>query len=233
MKERVRKRAGNGKVMNLQRASDGGGNGGEKRRDKQNKLIVTNSSKSIGAAFAQGFPQFPIKSAEISSNRRVWSNMMKHSTSARRHHAVFSVLAGTAFLSFSRNVAMNAAGSEQIEIERKFVVDDDVEDRLARRLVFKVVKYEDRRRGASEGNQSEAEIEDKYLDDERFALTGNDMWLRVRDGNFELKVPMEVDETAGKEIDRYYEINNTDGEARKAALGKVLAVRTREEEEAE
>jgi thiamine-triphosphatase len=54
----------------------------------------------------------------------------------------------------------------------------------------------------------EKEIADAYYDNSSYSLSSNDMWLRCRDGNFELKLPMHQGES--KLIDQYEEIENED-----------------------
>ncbi len=54
----------------------------------------------------------------------------------------------------------------------------------------------------------EHKITDAYYDNSIYSLSSNDMWLRCRDGRFELKLPMHQGES--KLIDQYEEIENED-----------------------
>lgn len=53
----------------------------------------------------------------------------------------------------------------------------------------------------------EKKITDTYYDDENYSLTGNDIWFRKRNGNFELKIPMNVS-IEERVSDQYKEIEN-------------------------
>lgn len=52
----------------------------------------------------------------------------------------------------------------------------------------------------------EKKIVDAYYDNSVYSLSSNDMWLRCRDGRFELKIPMHQGES--KLIDQYEEIED-------------------------
>lgn len=76
-----------------------------------------------------------------------------------------------------------------IEIEKKFILTETQEKKLLEGAKF----------------LGEKKFTDTYYDDAGFSLTTKDVWLRAREGRFELKVPMN---TAIEErvIDRYREL---------------------------
>ncbi len=61
-----------------------------------------------------------------------------------------------------------------IEVEKKFILTKDQEKALIEGAEF----------------LGEKKFTDTYYDDVHYILTGQDLWLRSRDGKFELKVPM-------------------------------------------
>ena len=63
-----------------------------------------------------------------------------------------------------------------IEIEKKFILNDEQEKKLLKGAEF----------------LGEKRFTDTYYDDSRYSLTTRDLWLRGREGKFELKVPMNV-----------------------------------------
>ena len=81
-----------------------------------------------------------------------------------------------------------------IEVEKKFILTAEQEKELIEGAEF----------------LSEKKFTDIYYDDAKFSLTTNDIWLRARDGRFELKVPM--DRLAGKRITDQYRELNTDSD---------------------
>jgi thiamine-triphosphatase len=80
--------------------------------------------------------------------------------------------------------------SETFEVERNFALTEDERARLLEGAEFKGLKT----------------ITDVYFDSPAYALTLQDMWLRSRNGQFELKLP--VDMTPGQAMDQYHEITN-------------------------
>lgn len=78
-----------------------------------------------------------------------------------------------------------------IEIEKKFSYDKDKLDLLVKDCVF----------------LKKVRIVDVYLDDSVNYLFNNDLWLRKRDGLFELKIPL--DDNRG-EVKSYREISDLD-----------------------
>lgn len=79
-----------------------------------------------------------------------------------------------------------------IEVEKKFIVSDAQRQRLLHGA--KLI--------------SEKQIRDTYYDDEKFSLTSKDMWLRLRNGKYELKVALHKDLERG--ADQYDEIESED-----------------------
>lgn len=65
-----------------------------------------------------------------------------------------------------------------IEIEKKFILTDAQKKRLLEKAEF----------------LGEKTFIDVYYDTPEYALTKNDIWLRARDGNFELKLPLQKNE---------------------------------------
>lgn len=63
-----------------------------------------------------------------------------------------------------------------IEVEKKFILTNEQQEQLIKNAEFIWEKT----------------FTDIYFDDVNYSLTINDLWLRERDGKFELKVPMNV-----------------------------------------
>jgi adenylate cyclase class IV len=63
-----------------------------------------------------------------------------------------------------------------IEIEKKFILTEEQEKKLIAGAEF----------------LGEKKIVDAYYDDSRYSLSTKDIWLRCRNGRFELKIPMNV-----------------------------------------
>lgn len=63
-----------------------------------------------------------------------------------------------------------------IEVEKKFILTNEQQEQLIKNAEFVGKKT----------------FTDTYFDDVNYSLTINDLWLRERDGKFELKVPMNV-----------------------------------------
>lgn len=64
-----------------------------------------------------------------------------------------------------------------IEIEKKFIVTAEQREMLIKDAEFLGEKI----------------FTDVYWDDEKYSLTTQDVWIRQREGDFELKIPMNVD----------------------------------------
>jgi thiamine-triphosphatase len=77
-----------------------------------------------------------------------------------------------------------------IEIEKKFLLSEKDEKRLIKDAEF----------------ISKKEFVDIYYDDKFFSLTKNDIWLRSRDNDFELKLPL--NNKGNRTADKYKEITN-------------------------
>jgi thiamine-triphosphatase len=95
-----------------------------------------------------------------------------------------------------------------IEVEKKFILTEKQEKALIEGAEF----------------LGEKKFTDIYYDDENFSLTTNDLWLRARDGRFELKIPM--DRLAEKRItDQYRELETDSDILRyfKAEPNEILA----------
>jgi adenylate cyclase class IV len=78
---------------------------------------------------------------------------------------------------------------DMIEIEKKFILTEEQKKRLLEGAEF----------------LGEKKFTDTYYDDAQYSLTTRDVWLRVRDGKFELKVPMNM-AIEERVIDRYQEL---------------------------
>lgn len=75
-----------------------------------------------------------------------------------------------------------------IEIEKKFVIDDNKKNQLISGAEFLYKKF----------------FTDTYYDTSDFSLTSKDMWLRSRDNNFELKIPASISDNGF--INQYKEL---------------------------
>lgn len=75
-----------------------------------------------------------------------------------------------------------------IEVEKKFKLTKEQEKKLLEGAEF----------------VGEKTFTDIYYDNAQFSLSTQDMWLREREGNFELKIPMHQDRD--KSVDQYDEI---------------------------
>ena len=62
------------------------------------------------------------------------------------------------------------------------------------------------------------ELTDVYYDSPDYALTGNDFWLRTREGRFELKVPQNVGHIKERITDQYKELETDDEIARELGI---------------
>jgi len=76
-----------------------------------------------------------------------------------------------------------------IEVEKKFILTGEQERRLLDGAEF----------------LGEKKLTDVYYDDDRYSLTRKDIWLRSRNGKFELKAPMNVP-IEERVTDRYQEL---------------------------
>jgi len=57
--------------------------------------------------------------------------------------------------------------------------------------------------------QKEIKMHDVYFDTDNYSLTSRDMWLRERNGSFELKIPLHgMDTIATRQVDQYRELEN-------------------------
>lgn len=83
---------------------------------------------------------------------------------------------------------------EHFEVERKFTLTDEQQLSLLTGSKFLGIK----------------EIVDIYYDDVNFSLTTKDWWLRQRDGEWELKIPMNQLPHHIRTLDRYQEITDTE-----------------------
>ncbi|MBU2509009.1 CYTH domain-containing protein [Patescibacteria group bacterium] len=81
-----------------------------------------------------------------------------------------------------------------IEVEKKFLLDEAAKKRLIEGAEF----------------ISKKEIHDEYFDDENYSLTTNDIWLRCRDGRFELKDPLQNQKSDNRFFNRYEELESND-----------------------
>ena len=77
-----------------------------------------------------------------------------------------------------------------IEIEQKFILDEESEQRVLENATF----------------VGEETFTDIYYDTPDCRLIGNDMWLRSRDSKWELKISFY--QNANRDVDRYEEIEN-------------------------
>lgn len=77
-----------------------------------------------------------------------------------------------------------------IEIEKKFVIDNNKKNQLASEAKFLYKKV----------------FTDTYYDTSDFSLTLKDMWLRSRDANFELKIPASISDKGF--INQYKELTD-------------------------
>lgn len=100
-----------------------------------------------------------------------------------------------------------------IEVEKKFRLDDVGKSRLLQDAKF----------------LGEVTISDTYYDIADYQLTRSNRWLRKRNGNFELKIPIAGDKPHSKLVTRYREID-TEADIREAlgiiprkSLGEDLA----------
>lgn len=53
-------------------------------------------------------------------------------------------------------------------------------------------------------------IEDSYFDTEDYQLTSNDLWLRLREGEYELKAPLSSGSGSYEGTNRYHELTSID-----------------------
>ncbi len=81
-----------------------------------------------------------------------------------------------------------------IEVEKKFLLDQDEIDRLIDGAVF----------------ISEKEIVDSYYDNPQYELSKSDNWLRKRGDSFELKAPLSTGSGAVGGTNQYREITDPD-----------------------
>lgn len=78
-----------------------------------------------------------------------------------------------------------------IEIEKKFILTEDQKNNLINEAEF----------------LGEKKFTDIYYDNADFTLTKSDIWLRERDGKFELKIPMN-ESIKNRVSDQYRELDN-------------------------
>jgi len=98
-----------------------------------------------------------------------------------------------------------------IEIEKKFVIDGNKKSQLISGAKFLYKKV----------------FTDTYYDTSNFSLTTKDMWLRARDNNFELKIPVSTSDKGFinqyKELSSESEIKGYLNLRGSNSLGKILA----------
>jgi len=80
-----------------------------------------------------------------------------------------------------------------IEVEKKFILTPEQEKSLIEKAEF----------------LGEKQFTDTYYDDENFSLTTKDIWLRERDGKYELKLPMN-ESLENRVSDQYRELDVED-----------------------
>ncbi len=89
-----------------------------------------------------------------------------------------------------------------IEVEKKFVLTKENTERLIQGAMF----------------LAERVFTDTYYDTDDYALTRKDIWLRTRDGKFELKIPLQGN--SERIVDQYVEIEDDNQIRRKLELPK-------------
>lgn len=97
-----------------------------------------------------------------------------------------------------------------IEVEKKFLLTEKQQSDLladAKELGLKLV-------------------EDSYLDTDTFALTKNDLWFRIRDGEYELKAPLTSGSGSYAATNRYNEITDINEIAKVLGLDEHLDFET-------
>jgi len=77
-----------------------------------------------------------------------------------------------------------------IEVEKKFLLSDNQQTQLLHGAEFLFEKV----------------ITDTYFDDDDYSLTKADLWLRQRNGSYELKAPLSSGQSS--ETNQYYEIDD-------------------------
>lgn len=82
----------------------------------------------------------------------------------------------------SKNAVMSSTSPDQIEVEKKYAADDGVEVITERVLALG---------GAEQGS---IQFTDTYFDTVNCELIAHDVWLRKRDAQWEIKVPIEGDD---------------------------------------
>jgi adenylate cyclase class IV len=82
-----------------------------------------------------------------------------------------------------------------VEVEKKFLLSNKEQTQLLDGAEFLYEKT----------------IIDTYFDDENYSLTTADMWLRKRDGKFELKAPLSTGSGSYESANRYHEITSEVG----------------------
>ena len=89
-----------------------------------------------------------------------------------------------------------------IEVEKKFVLNKENTERLIQGAMFLTEKV----------------FTDTYYDTDDYALTGKDIWLRARNGKFELKTPLQ--QNSERIADQYVEIEDDNQIREKLGLPK-------------
>lgn len=90
------------------------------------------------------------------------------------------------------------------EVEKKFILSEKQKEKLLQGATF----------------LNEKTFTDTYYDNEKFSLALNDMWLRKRDDEFNLKIPMR--ESQGEMINKYHEVEGEMAIREIFAIPKVL-----------
>ena len=79
-----------------------------------------------------------------------------------------------------------------IEVEKKFILSDYNREQLTKDAEF----------------LNERVFTDIYYDTKDFSLTSRDIWLRSREGRFELKIPLHINRDSDRLIDQYDELQD-------------------------
>lgn len=83
-----------------------------------------------------------------------------------------------------------------IEVEKKFILSAEQQQELLE--------------GAESLSTKAITIEDLYFDTEDYRLTSQNLWLRQRDGDYELKAPLQSDGDSRKGANRFRELTSLD-----------------------
>lgn len=104
---------------------------------------------------------------------------------------------------YHRGIFIFMGALHMYEVEKNFNLTPEEKDRLLEGAEF----------------VGEKTITDVYFDTPTFDLTKRDIWLRKRDGKFEVKIPAEPPERGRRrKTDRYLEVEDEEGIRRELAL---------------